>query len=209
VAQKGGRFPLELNQGVGHKPEYETLAMYGSNLLNDDLASIVKANEICNNLGIDTISAGATIAYAIECCENGLITRQQTDGLDLKWGNAEAIVALTEKIGRREGFGDVLADGVWAAWEKLGKIGTEYAVHIQGEEIPAHDPKFTPDSTYCSRSDPRAPHPGGELAAGREEVPVRQMSAPGQPRSLSPGGRRGGGQRGRLCFSAPQTFQAC
>lgn len=175
VTQKGGKFPLELNNGVGHKPEYETLAMYGSNLLSDDLASIVKANEICNNLGIDTISAGATIAYAIECYENGLLTKAQTDGLDLKWGNAEAIVALTEKIGRREGFGDVLADGVWAAWKRLGKIGTGYAVHIQGEEIPAHDPKFTPGlaSTYWLTATPGRHTQGGELVAGPGvEVPV-------------------------------------
>jgi aldehyde:ferredoxin oxidoreductase len=168
VTQKGGRFPLELNNGVGHKPEYETLAMFGSNLLNDDLPSIVKVNEICNNLGLDTITVGATIAYAIECCENGLITPQQTGGLELKWGNAEAIVALTEMIGRREGFGDVLADGVWAAWKKLGRIGTEYAVHIQGEEIPAHDPKFTPGlaSTYWLTATPGRHTQGGELVAG-------------------------------------------
>jgi len=168
VTQSGGRFPLELNNGVGHKPEYETLAMFGSNLLNDDLAAIVKVNEICNNLGLDTISAGATIAYAVECYENGLITRQQTDGLELKWGNAAAIVALTEKIGKREGFGDVLADGVWAAWKKLGRIGTEYAVHIQGEEIPAHDPKFTPGlaSTYWLTATPGRHTQGGELIAG-------------------------------------------
>ena len=173
VTQKDGRFPLELNGGVGHKPEYETLAMFGSNLLNDDLASIVKVNEICNNLGMDTITVGATIAYAVECCENGLIPRRQADGLDLRWGNAEAIVALTEKIGRREGFGDVLADGVWAAWQKLGRIGTEYAVHIQGEEIPAHDPKFTPGlaSTYWLTATPGRHTQGGELVAG-PGVPV-------------------------------------
>ena len=202
VTQKGGRFPLELNDGVGHKPEYETLAMFGSNLLNDDLASIVKVNEICNNLGMDTITVGATIAYAVECCENGLITRQQTDGLDLKWGNAAAIVALTEKIGRREGFGDVLADGVWAAWQKLGRIGTEYAVHIQGEEIPAHDPKFTPGlaSTYWLTATPGRHTQGGELVAGSGSDGPRD----GQIRLFRPGrgpphsrGRRGGGQRGR------------
>jgi aldehyde:ferredoxin oxidoreductase len=168
VAQRNGRFPLELNNGIGHKPEYETLAMFGSNLLNDDLPSIVKVNEICNNLGIDTISVGATIAYAVECYENGLITRQQTGGLELKWGNADAIVALTEKIGKREGFGNVLADGVWAAWKKLGRIGTEYAVHIQGEEIPAHDPKLTPGlaSTYWLTATPGRHTQGGELVAG-------------------------------------------
>lgn len=173
VKQADGRFPLALNGGVGHKPEYETLAMFGSNLLNDDLASIVKANEICNNLGLDTISVGATIAYAIECFENGLITGAQTGGLELRWGNAEAIVRLTEMIGRREGFGDVLADGVWAAWKRLGRVGTDFAVHIQGEEIPAHDPKFTPGlaSTYWVTATPGRHTQGGELIAG-PGVPV-------------------------------------
>jgi aldehyde:ferredoxin oxidoreductase len=165
MSQKSGKFALELNDGIGHKPEYETLAMFGSNLLNDDLASIIKANEICNNLGLDTISTGATIGYAIECYENGLITKDQSDGLELTWGNAEAIVALTEKIGRREGFGEVLADGMNAAWEKLGKIGTEYAVHVQGEEMPAHDPKFIPGlaTTYLVTPTPARHTQGGEL----------------------------------------------
>ena len=165
VTQRGGKHALDLNDGVGHKPEYETLAMFGSNLMNDDLPSIVKANEICNNLGMDTITVGATIAYAIECYENGLLTKDQTDGLELTWGNADAIVALTEKIGKREGFGEVLADGVNKAWEKLGKIGTDYAVHIQGEEIPAHDPKFVPGlaSTYLLSATPGRHTQGGEL----------------------------------------------
>jgi aldehyde:ferredoxin oxidoreductase len=180
VTQKGGPFALELNDGVGHKPEYETLAMFGSNLLNDDLASIVKVNEICNNLGLDTITVGATIAYAVECYENRLINRRHTDGLDLTWGNAAAIVALTEKIGRREGFGDVLADGVWAAWKKLDRVGTEYAVHIQGEEIPAHDPKFTPGlaSTYWLTATPGRHTQGGELVAGPGvEIPATDKYA--------------------------------
>ncbi len=165
MAQKSGKFALELNEGVGHKPEYETLAMYGSNLLNDDLASIIKVNEICNNLGLDTIAAGASIGYAIECYENGLLSKDQTDGLELTWGNAEAIVALTEKMGKCEGFGAVLADGIAAAWEKLGKIGTEYAVHVQGEEMPAHDPKFVPGlaTTYLVTATPARHTQGGEL----------------------------------------------
>ena len=165
MAQKSGKFALELNEGIGHKPEYETLAMFGSNLLNDDLPSIVKVNEICNNYGMDTITVGATIGYAIECYENGLISEDDTDGLEMTWGNAEAIVAMTEKIGKREGFGDVLADGVKAAWEKLGQMGTEYAVHIQGEEIPAHDPKFIPGlaMTYYLCATPGRHTQGGEL----------------------------------------------
>ena len=165
MAQKEGKFALEFNNGVGHKPEYETLAMYGSNLLVDDLASIIKANEICNNLGIDTIAAGATIGYAVECYENGLLSLDQTDGLELTWGNADAVVALTEKMGRREGFGDVLADGIAAACKKLGNIGIEYAVHVQGEEMPAHDPKFVPGlaTTYLVTATPARHTQGGEL----------------------------------------------
>ena len=165
MSQKSGKFALEFNDGVGHKPEYETLALYGSNLLNDDLSSIIKVNEICNNLGLDTIAAGATIGYAIECYENGLLSKEQTDGMELTWGNAEAIVALTEKMGRREGLGDILADGVAAAWEKFGKIGTEYAVHVQGEEMPAHDPKFIPGlaTTYLVSATPARHTQGGEL----------------------------------------------
>ena len=105
---------------MGHKPEYETLCMFGTNLLNDDLASIVKVNEICNDYGLDTISVGATIGYALECYENGLLTKEQLDGIELTWGNAEAIVEMTAKIAEREGFGDLLADGIKVACEKLG-----------------------------------------------------------------------------------------
>ena len=165
MMQKSGKFALELNDGVGHKPEYETLAMFGSNLLNDDLASIIKINEICNNLGIDTIAVGSVIGFAIECYENGLITKDQTDGLELTWGNADAIVAMTEKIGNREGFGDILADGVAAAAKKLGDIGADYQVHVDGEEIPAHDPKFLPDlaPVYLLAPTPGRHTQGGEL----------------------------------------------
>jgi aldehyde:ferredoxin oxidoreductase len=167
MVQKSGKFSLEFNDGVGHKPEYETLAMFGSNLLNDDLASIIKVNEICNNLGLDTISVGSVIGFAIECYENGLITKDQTDGLKLTWGNAEAIVDLTEKIGKRVGFGDILADGIAVASRKLGDIGAEYQVHVDGEEIPAHDPKFMPDlaTVYLLAPTPGRHSQGGELIA--------------------------------------------
>jgi aldehyde:ferredoxin oxidoreductase len=165
MIQNTGKFALELNNGIGHKPEYETLCMFGTNLLNDDLASIVKINEICNNLGLDTISVGATIGYVIDCYENGLLTQKDTDGLEMRWGNAEAIVKMTEKMGRREGFGDLLADGIRVAWEKLGRIGTEFAIHVQGEEVPAHDPKFTPGlaPTYLLTATPGRHTQGGEL----------------------------------------------
>jgi aldehyde:ferredoxin oxidoreductase len=165
VTQRSGPFALEKNDGVGHKPEYETLCMFGTNLLNDDLASIVKINEICNNCGLDTISVGATVGYAIELYENGLLTSEQLDGLEMKWGNAEAIVAMTVKIADREGVGEIFADGIKVAWQRLGGIGTEFAVHVGGEEVPAHDPRFTPGlaSTYTLDATPARHTQGGEL----------------------------------------------
>jgi len=127
-------------EGV-HKPEYETLAAFGTMCLNDNLDSIIKLNDICNRYGLDTISAGSTAAFAIECYENGLITSKDTGGIELSWGNHEAIVAMTEKLARREGFGDVLADGVRLAAERIGKGSEQFAIHIHGQELPMHDPK--------------------------------------------------------------------
>lgn len=123
------------------KPEYETLAAFGTMCLNDNLESIIMVNDICNLYGLDTISAGSVIAFAIECYENGIITSRDTDGIELKWGNHEAIVAMTEKLAKREGFGDVLADGVRLAAERIGKGAEEFAIHIHGQEVPMHDPK--------------------------------------------------------------------
>ena len=123
------------------RPEYETLCTFGTMCLNDNLESIIKANDICNRSGLDTISAGCVIAFAIECYENGLITKEDTEGIELTWGNHQAIVAMTEKLARREGFGDVLADGVKVAAEKIGKGAEQYAVHIGGQELGMHDPK--------------------------------------------------------------------
>ncbi|MBN1641406.1 MAG: aldehyde ferredoxin oxidoreductase family protein [Anaerolineae bacterium] len=167
VRQDSGPYALEKNDGVGHQPEYETLCMFGTNLLNDDLASIVKINEICNNHGLDTISVGATIGYVVECYEAGLIGVEQTDGLEMTWGNAPSIVAMTHKIAAREGCGELFADGIKAAWERLGRIGTEYAIHVGGEEVPAHDPRYTPGlaSTYTLDATPGRHTQGGELLA--------------------------------------------
>ena len=124
-----------------HRPEYETCASFGHLLLNDDLMSIFKANDLCNRAGIDTISAGATIAFAIECFENGLLTKDDTDGLELTWGNSETIITLLNKIINRDGIGDLLADGTKIAAEKLGK-GSEYAMHSMGQELGMHSPKY-------------------------------------------------------------------
>lgn len=141
----------EMKEGTGeykykagsHKPEYETMAMFGTNCLNTDIESIIKANDICNRYGIDTISAGATIAFAIECYENGLITNKDTDGIKMTWGNARSIISMLEKMVEREGFGDILADGTRKAAERIGKGSEKYAMHIQGQEYAAHDPRIS------------------------------------------------------------------
>jgi len=123
-------------------PEYETLASFGSNLLIDDLKAICKAHELCNRYGIDTISTGATIAFAMECFENGLLTSADVDGLQLHFGNAEAMLQLVEKIARREGIGDILADGSKRAAEIIGKNAGAYAMHVKGLELPYHEPRL-------------------------------------------------------------------
>lgn len=124
-----------------HKPEYETLGLFGSSLLNENIDSIILANDLCNRYGFDTISAGATIAFAIECYENGILTKEDTDGLEMTWGNHRSIIAMLHKMGKREGFGNILADGVKAASKKIGRNSEKYAMHIQGQEYPAHEPK--------------------------------------------------------------------
>jgi aldehyde:ferredoxin oxidoreductase len=124
-----------------HSPEYETIGMFGSSCLNDNIESIIKSNEICSIAGFDTISAAASIAYAIECYENGLITKKDTNGIEMTWGNHKSIVAMLEKMAKREGFGAVLADGSKKASEKIGKGSEKYAMQIGGQEYPAHNPK--------------------------------------------------------------------
>ncbi len=126
------------------RPEYETLASFGAMCLNNNTESIARANYICNDYGVDTISAGCTIAFAIECYENGVLNRTETDGIELTWGNHRSIVAMTEKLAGREGFGAVLADGVKMAAERIGRGAEKYAIHIGGQEPGMHDPKLMP-----------------------------------------------------------------
>jgi aldehyde:ferredoxin oxidoreductase len=131
--------PFKMSKGPS--PEYETVVSFGSLCLNENIESIAKANEICNRYGMDTISCGATIAFAIECFENGLISEADTDGLKLTWGNADAIVAMTEKIARKEGFGAVLAEGSAKAAQKIGKNAADFLTTVKGLEAPMHDPR--------------------------------------------------------------------
>ncbi len=127
-----------------HKPEYETLGAFGTLCLNDNLESVNLCNEICNRQGLDTISTGCTVAFAIECYENGIITDKDTGGIQLTWGNADAIVRITRAIADGSGFGKVLADGAQRAAERIGRGAEKYAIHVHGEEVPMHDPRLNP-----------------------------------------------------------------
>jgi len=123
-------------------PEFETLASLGSCLGIDDLAIIAKANEICNDLTIDTISLGMTIAFAMECFEKGFITKQDTGGLDLRFGNKEILLPIIEMVAKREGFGDVLAQGSMRMSQMFGDETKEFLMTVKGQEPPVHDPRW-------------------------------------------------------------------
>ncbi|TET90202.1 MAG: aldehyde:ferredoxin oxidoreductase [Methanomassiliicoccales archaeon] len=119
--------------------EYETLYSLGGACGNGDVESVAKGNEICDAMGMDTISAGDVIAFAMDLYENGIISKEDAGGLELEFGGSEAELALLEMIAKREGLGDVLAEGVKRAAEKIGKGSEKYAVHVKGMEPPAYD----------------------------------------------------------------------
>jgi aldehyde:ferredoxin oxidoreductase len=120
-------------------PEYETLATFGSYCGVADLDAVAYANQLCNAYGLDTIGAGATVAWAMECFENGVLTEEEV-GFPLRFGDAAAMVRATEMLAKREGFGDVLAEGSRRAADRLGK-GHDYLITVKGSEAPAHMPQ--------------------------------------------------------------------
>ncbi|MBW2428235.1 MAG: aldehyde ferredoxin oxidoreductase family protein [Deltaproteobacteria bacterium] len=122
-------------------PEYETIAALGTNLNIVDLKAVAKGNEICNRYCIDTISAGMTIAFACECFEKGIITREDTAGLELRFGDADLMLQLLEMTARREGFGDLLAEGSARLAKKWKIEGQPCSLSVKGQEIPMHDPR--------------------------------------------------------------------
>ena len=124
----------------GEGPEYEALGSFTSRIGNNDLGLALKANDMCNRLGLDALTTSSCIAFAMELYERGLLSREEADGLDLSWGSSEAVLTLIEKIAYRKGFGDVLADGSRAAAEKLGR-GHDYAMQVKGLDIIMADPR--------------------------------------------------------------------
>ncbi len=131
-----------LHAGVwGEGPEYETVAGFGSNLQCDDLNAIAAMNDLCNRYTLDTISTSSVLAFAFECYEKGLITKEETGGVELKWGDADAILTMIHKIARREQLGNLLAEGVRAAAGRIGRGAEKFAAHVKGLELPYHDPR--------------------------------------------------------------------
>ena len=137
IRVKGGDYPTDPVGG----PEYETLMAFGSNCLNNDVESVFHMGKRCDLLGLDTISCGKTIGFAMELYEKGILTKKDTDGLELTWGNVEAQVALVEKIAKREGIGKILANGTRKAAEQIGGDAWKYAIHVKGLEASGQDPR--------------------------------------------------------------------
>jgi len=122
-------------------PEYETISMLGSNCGIDSIDAITLANKYCDDLGLDTLSTGNIVAFAMECYERGLINKENTEGLEIKFGDHQVVIELIKKIANREGFGDLLAEGVKRASEKVGKESEKFAIHVKGLEIPGYSPR--------------------------------------------------------------------
>ncbi len=122
-------------------PEYETIGTLGGECMVDDLAAICKANELCNRYGLDTISTGSIIAFAMEAYEKGILTSEDTDGIELVWGSGKALVETVHKMGKGEGMGKLMGEGVKRMAEALGKNAVEFAIHVKGLEPSAHDPR--------------------------------------------------------------------
>ena len=132
-----GKWKTPIHSGA----EYESISAFTAFIFNDDIDAAVHATYLCNKYGLDTISTGGVIAFAMECYENKLLSRKDLDDLDLVWGNMDAVIPLVHKIAKREGIGNLLADGVRTAAQKIGKGASQYAIHVKGLEGPAHDPR--------------------------------------------------------------------
>ena len=134
---KSGKYKTPIYGGPG----YEVMGMFSGFVLNENVEAVIRSSYTCNVYGVDAITCGHLVGFAMECYEKGWITKKDTDGIELTWGDADAIVAMVEKIVKREGFGNVLAEGVKRAAEKIGKGAPEVALHVKGLEMPMHDPR--------------------------------------------------------------------
>jgi aldehyde:ferredoxin oxidoreductase len=169
------------------RPEYETIAAFGSMSLNTDQQAILKCNDICNRAGLDTISTGTTIAWAIECFENEVLTIQDTGEIELRWGNGPAIVQMTQAVADHQGFGALLAQGSEHAAKHLGK-GHEYLQTVRGIELPMHDSRLFPGLARIYQYDPTpARHVKGPFGLGQFNMGSEQYNPEGSGQSDAQG----------------------
>lgn len=186
-----GKFKVDPHYGG---PEYETVGTFGSYCGISDLAAISLANELCNKYGMDTISCGATISWAFEAFNEGKLTVEDTDGLNLTWGNNESMVKLVEKIAKRQGFGDVLAEGSERAAKKIGRGTDKYLITFKGQEAPAHMPQVKRSLGLIYATNPfgadhmsseHDPAIEGDFEAFKDRLAVLGLHEEQQPLSLS------------------------
>jgi len=177
----GGICSLDGNGRETHKPEYETVMSFGGLLLNNDLEAIFAINDRLNRAGMDSISAGSAVAFAMELYEKGRLTPADTGGLDLRWGNAAAVQALVDQMIAREGLGDLLADGVRRAAMRLNGASPEGAVHAGGQEISMHDPRLDPGYALHASVEPT---PGRHTTGAQTYYDMYRLwtRVPGLPR---------------------------
>jgi len=171
-------------------PEYETLGLLGSNLLVDDLDTIITANEMCNQYGIDTISVGGVIGFAMEAFERGILSAEDNGGNPILWGDAETIYRLIKDISEKEGLGAVLSEGVRSAAAVLGPRAEEFAAHVKGLEPPAHDgrAKFTAGIGMAT-SNRGACHLSGFAHDFEEGAVLEDLGSPALPFRFTPEGK--------------------
>lgn len=190
---------------VASGPEYETIAGFGSNLLNDDVNIIAAANDLCNRLGLDTISASGAIAWAMECYEAGLLTPKDTEEMEITWGNGPVILKLIEAIAYRQGIGELLGEGVKRAAQKLGGMAQEYVVETKGLEYPYHDPRaFTSMAANYATANRGACHL--EALGYFAEQGVLPPALLGFNKETTPHGTEGKGELAALLQNFMETF---
>jgi aldehyde:ferredoxin oxidoreductase len=163
----------------GAGPEYESLALLGSNCLVDDLGALCLANELCNRYGLDTISTGSAIAFGMEAYEKGYLKDKDTDGIELRWGNAEAMLEMIKLIGQNKGLGAVLGKGTRDAAAQIGKNSIEFAMQVKGLDLPAHDPRaYNAGAVGFATSSRGACHLAGLSHAFERTIKSPEMGIP-------------------------------
>ena len=151
VESKNEKYPYPHHT---HRPEYEAMGAFGTMNLMADPDALIYANHLCNEYGFDVISAGGAISMAIECYQNGIITKEDTEGLELDWRSDDAVIGFLKMMGERKGIAAIFADGVQVAAQKIGRGAEKYAMHIGGQELPMHDPKLQPEYYTTYKLDP-------------------------------------------------------